>query len=68
MNEGENEDLVSEDVDRCLLLRFPKDQRLWVGEGGDLELFGGLRMVFFLFWSSKLEWRRRPPFYRSSNF
>ena len=38
MNEGGNEDMVGEDVDRCLLLRFLKDQRLWVGEGGDLEL------------------------------
>ena len=34
--EGGNENLLGEDVDRCLLLRFPKDQRLWVGEGGDL--------------------------------
>jgi hypothetical protein len=39
-----------EDVDQGLLLRFPEDQRLWVGEGGDLAILVAQK------WSSPWLW------------
>jgi hypothetical protein len=43
-----------EDVDQGLLLRFPKDQGLWVGEGGDLVSLVAPTMLGFLVQLEKL--------------
>jgi hypothetical protein len=52
---GRNVNRLGEVVDRCLLLRFPKDQELWVDEGGDLgNLVAQHIGVFLMSWRLKI--------------
>ena len=43
-----NEILLGEDVDRGLLLRFPKDQGFWVDEEGDPAILVAQHFGVFL--------------------